>query len=80
MLSVKQTIILSGLTIVLVLAPESLLITRTQFFRAKTPYQKLETGDIKGIIRTEIPLLDFKNRIRACIDSLPPVLKTKINF
>ena len=82
LLSVKQTILLAGLTILLVTAPEALLITRAQIFQARKLYQKLEKGDL-GPKMPEDPrfhLLDYKNRFKAYVDSLPSELKEELKI
>jgi hypothetical protein len=78
LLSVKQTILLAGLTILLVTAPEALLITRAQIFQANKLYQKIEKGELGLMIPPRIHLLDYKARFIAYLDSLPSELKEEL--
>ncbi|NHJ01756.1 MAG: hypothetical protein EAX86_06405 [Candidatus Heimdallarchaeota archaeon] len=76
LLSVKQTIILSGLAILFVLAPEALLITRAQIFQAKALYRKVERGELGPPVQSNV--LDYKSRFRTYIDSFPAELKAAL--
>jgi parallel beta-helix repeat protein len=82
LLSVKQTILLLGLTFLLVIAPESLLITRAQIFQARKLYEKIEKGDLgpRMLGEPRFHLLDYKTRFKVYMDSLPPELKEELKI
>jgi hypothetical protein len=75
----NQSTMLTGLTILLVTAPEALLITRAQIFQANKLYQKIEKGELALTIPPRVHLLDYKTRFIAYLDSLPPERETKNN-